>query len=577
MKRTILLTSLLLPASPFAAPAADESPATERRKPNVVLIVSDDQGVGDLGSGGNEILRTPQLDRLRDESVHLNDFLVSPLCAPSRASIMTGRHSFRGGVWDTWQGRASLAASERTLGDMFSAAGYATGYFGKWHLGSNAPMRPMDRGFRTAVEWADSKRLDARMTFNGEARTTEGFFDDVFFDEALGFMSAHAEEPFFVVIASYMPHDHWGEGPQVPEKWVEPYRDVPGLPSGDAEVYGMIANLDHNTGRVLDWLRERGLAEDTIVIFLPDNGPVLDSPDLVSRPERLALEKHGMGNRFNAGLRGAKTTVFDGGIRVPCFIRWPGHLPAGREVDIATAHIDLLPTLAALCGIPRPDGPPVDGADLSAVLGGAEPPEDLRDRTLVIQQDRSVTPRKWEGAAVRSGEWKLVDGRQLYRLTDDPGEAKDVAADHPEVVARLRAAYEQWWDDVTAGDPFRMPSTDLGSPVEKEAVFGILSRPPEGWPVTVRRDGDYDITVAGLQLPLLGKDARVVLTAGGREFTAEVPAGADVVAFAGLPLTAGESVLDVRVEPPPAAAKMYYGNDDLGWRSITVRRASDEP
>jgi len=575
MNRSATLPATLLCAAASAVQAAGQAAAV-RRAPNVILIISDDQGVGDFGSNGNSVLRTPSLDRLRAESVYLTDFTVSPLCGPSRASIMTGRYNYRCGVWDTWQGRADMAARERTLGDLFSAAGYATGYFGKWHLGVNAPMRPMDRGFGTTVEWADSTRIDARMTFNGEARKTKGFFDDVFFDEALAFMAAHVRQPFFAVIASYMPHDHWGEGPQVPESWVAPYRGRPGLAPGDAEVYGMIANLDHNTGRVLDWLNEQGLAEDTVVVFLPDNGPVLDSPDLVSRPERMALEQHRMGNRFNAGLRGAKTTVFEGGIRVPCFIRWPGRLPAGREVGASAAHIDLLPTLAALCGVPPLDGPAIDGRDLSGMLAGAEPPPDWNRRILVIQQDRVVTPRKWVGSAVKTEGWKLIDGRQLFRLTDDLGETADVAANYPETVGRLRAAYEAWWEDVTAGQPFRMPPTDLGSPAQAETVFGINGRPPDGWPVTVRQAGVYAVTVRGLQPRLFKAGTRVVLTAGEREMTVEVPDGAEQVEFAGIELAEGESRLDVRLDPPPVPARMYYGNEDLGWRSITVRSRGDE-
>jgi len=569
-----LIFSCLL--SLVSLPVLSSAQPTEVPSPNVILIIADDMGPGDLACMGNPLLQTPALDRLHAESTRLTQFVVSPLCAPSRASLMTGLYNYRVGVWDTWLGRADMNTGIKTLGDYFQEAGYRTGYFGKWHLGRNAPMRPQDRGFERSVLWADGTRFDAHMEVDGQRVATEGFFDDVFFDEALNFLNAVRREPFFAVISSYMPHDHAGIGLQVAEHWVAPYRDVPDLAPGDAEVYGMMANLDANVDRVLNWLDENGLTDRTIVIFLSDNGPVRQTEDLKSRPEQLAIEKHQMGARFNRGLRAGKTTVYEGGILVPFFIRWPGTFPAGRDLNRLSAHIDLLPTLAEVCGLELEATPELDGESLlpsiltSGQSGQQGKPPDAVPHAVIIQQDRSATPRKWENMTVRSERWKLVGDNELYDLHEDPGETKNVFSLYPERAQQLAGLYEQWWNGVTAGANFRAGRTNLGSDSQAEVLFNVYHRPPNGWPVKLLRSGSYRITVEGIQQDMLQGPSQLHVSLPGQTARKAIPAETDTVQFDLNDLQTAEGQFDLWIEPAVEERRMYYGNPDPGWRSVRI-------
>jgi arylsulfatase A-like enzyme len=307
--------------------------AGEPRRPNVLLIMTDDQGYGDLGFHGNPRIQTPNLDRFARESVRLRTFCVSPVCSPTRASLMTGRYNYRTGVVDTYLGRSLMRADETTLAEVLAAAGYRTGIFGKWHLGDNAPMRPIDQGFQRALvikgggigQNSDppggSTYLDPILQDNGVQRKFTGYCSDVYTTAAIDFISEAGDRPFFAYLAFNGPH----EPLQAPEGELATYRatdlspsafppfahpvqpDSMTPPDDIAKVYAMVTNIDRNVGRILQALTSRGLAEDTIIVFLTDNGPAKV--------------------RYNAGLRGYKGTVYEGGIRVPCYIRWPGHLP----------------------------------------------------------------------------------------------------------------------------------------------------------------------------------------------------------------------------------------------------------
>ncbi len=405
-------------------------------RPNIVFILTDDQGYGDLGSTGNPVLKTPALDRLAAESVRLADYHVSPTCAPTRASLMTGRDANRTGVWHTIMGRSMLREDETTLGAVFSAAGWRTGLFGKWHLGDNLPFRPEDRGFDEVVRHAaggigqtpdfwDNAYFDDTLVHNGAPRRFTGYCTDVFFDEAMRFMgeSADAGRPFLAWIATNTPHSPF----HAPEEFWRPYL-AEGLSEREALFLGMIANVDENVARLRAWLERRGLADNTILVFTTDNG--------TATGERI----------FNAGMRGKKASEYDGGHRVPFFVRWPaGDLAHGREVGRLTAHIDILPTLLELCGLPVPaDIPPVDGRSIAALLrdpGAAWP----ADRTVIIDSQRVIDPEKWKQSSVLSGSWRLVNGRELHDVSTDPGQEHDLAAAHPGKVLALRAAYDTWW------------------------------------------------------------------------------------------------------------------------------------
>ncbi len=406
-------------------------------RPNVVLVITDDQGYGDLGCHGNSIIRTPNLDALYEQSVRLTDFHVGPTCSPTRASLMTGRYCNRTGVWHTVMGRSLLRRREVTMADVFAAGGYRTGIFGKWHLGDNYPFRPQDRGFQevlvhggggvgqTPDHWGNDY-FDDTYWHNGTPKKYTGYCTDVWFDGAMRFIEANRSRPFFVYLTTNAPH-----GPfNVAEEYSKPYegKDVP-----NANFYGMITNIDDNVGRLLKKLKALGLEDNTILIFMTDNGTAAGSRG---------------GKGFNAGMRGTKGSEYDGGHRVPCFIRWPaGGLGGGRDVDPLTAHIDLLPTLIAMCGLPRPTGVKFDGANILALLKGGD--RGWPERILVTDSQRIEHPEKWRKSAVMTDRWRLVNGKELYDIHADTGQSNDVADRRPEVVRELRDAYERWWADVS--------------------------------------------------------------------------------------------------------------------------------
>ena len=319
--------------------------------------MTDDQGWGDVRSHGNPLLDTPVMDALARESARFENFYVSPVCAPTRASLLTGRYSLRTGTqWVTY-GLETMRPEEVTLAEIFRDAGYATGLFGKWHNGSHYPSDPIGQGFQTFVGFAAghwNNYIDAPLVANGRTIQTEGFITDVLTDSALAFIDRHRAEPFFAYVPYNAPHSPF----QVPDRYFDAYT-ARGLDAKSAAVYGMVENLDDNLGRLLDRLDALGLTDDTIVVFLTDNGP--------------------NGERFNGHMRGIKASVHEGGSRVPLFVRWPGHIDPASGVREIAAHIDLLPTLAELAGIALPDGLALDGVSLANALLGRSPGPDRPD------------------------------------------------------------------------------------------------------------------------------------------------------------------------------------------------------
>jgi arylsulfatase A-like enzyme len=440
------------------------------RRPNVVFILTDDQGYGDLGCHGNQYIKTPHLDRLHAESVRLTNFHVSPTCSPTRAALMTGHYANSTGVWHTIGGRSLLRRDERTLGDYFSAAGYATGLFGKWHLGDAPPYRPEDRGFQEVVshggggvgntpDYWGNDYADDHYRRSGAWEPFDGYCTDVWFREGLRFIQRHKDEPFVCYIATNAPHlPH-----VVPDRFLEPYRDLVrrdpaaaaflNYPKSEEMLrfYAMVTCIDEDVGALRAALDDWGLADDTILIFMTDNG---SAGGLVLDRDRFVIAGH------NAGMRAGKGSPYEGGHRVPFFLHWPaGHVKKGADVNTLAGSIDFLPTLLDLCGVTH---------DTSALHGRSLAPL-LRDdpaweaRTLVTDSQRLLRPLKWRQSCVMrqdpQREWRLINGRALYDLRTDPEQRHDVAAEHPQTVAQLRTAYDAWWDLVAAriDEPIPIP------------------------------------------------------------------------------------------------------------------------
>jgi len=517
-----------------------------RQRPNVVLVITDDQGYGDLGCTGHPWLKTPCIDAFHADAIRFTDFHVSPLCTPTRGALMTGRRPVRNGAWATCWGRSILRKSETTMADVFSAAGYRTAMFGKWHLGDNFPYRPQDRGFEHVVahkgggvgqtpDYWGNNYFDDTYFHNGEPVEHSGYCTDVWFDEAIRFIeqcaarqsavapAGHADDddaspanspeseapstnspeadsqsanspesdaPFFVYLATNAPHSPY----LVSEEYAGPYRDNPDVP--EPEFCGMIANIDANFGRLRRTLAELGLEENTILVFMTDNGSSggseLDESQYVARG-------------YNAGMRGKKGSYYDGGHRVPCFLRWPaGGFRTGRDIGEMALHVDLLPTFIELCGL---DAPAVDfdGQSVAPLLNGnqANLPGD-RVHFLQYRQD-TAPPEKWTNA-VMTRRWRLIRGAELYDIKADPGQRRDVAMSHPDVVERLRGAHDAWWDEISPGleaycpvslgnraeNPTRLCAMDvLGDVAWHQTHVARAQKSTGTWAVEIDRPGSY--------------------------------------------------------------------------------------
>ena len=512
----VSLLAVVMTHSGRAAP--DERGAAAR--PNVIVVITDDQGYGDLGCHGNKIIRTPNLDRLYAQSTRLTNFHVSPTCAPTRAALMTGRYANATGVWHTIMGRSILRRDEATIGRVFADAGYATAMFGKWHLGDNFPSRPEDMGFQHVVrhggggvgqvpdEWGNDY-FDDTYLVDGKRKKFVGYCTDIWFSEALKFIDAQAKQeegrPFLAYLSTNAPH--------APYFVADRYRK---MYAGNAEIlepafYGMITNIDENIGRLLEKLDALGLSENTMVIFMTDNGTAAGYAD---PGKGLGAEKG-----FNAGMRGTKGSEYDGGHRVPFFIRWPGGgVIEGRDIPTLTAHIDVLPTLMDYCSIKaRPEGAPLmHGRSLVPLISGDA--QSWGARTLVTDSQRIEIPEKWRHSAVMTDRWRLINGAELYDIGADPGQRQDIAAANPKVVASLRDEYELWWKsvstrfgetcDIVVGDeresPSRLTSHDWhGEDVPwNQDMVKAGSAGSGSWAIDVAEAGRYRVTLTRWPLEL---------------------------------------------------------------------------
>ena len=538
-------------------------------KPNIVLVMTDDQGWAQVGFHGNPYIQTPNLDRLAYEGTEFTQFYVEPKCAPTRAALLTGRHGYRSGVVDTYLGRTLMDPDAVTLAELLEGAGYKTGIFGKWHLGDNYPLRAMDQGFHESLVHRGggigqpagppgNRYWDPVLQHNGESKEYDGYCTRIFTDALIEFIEQNRERPFFGYLATNVPHSPF----DVDEAYIEPYREM-GLPENTAKVYGMITEFDENLGRLLDRLDQLGLADSTIIVFLTDNGPTQQT--------------------FTAGLRGRKGSAHDGGTRVPFVVRWPGRVAAGNQIDRIAAHVDVVPTLLDAAGAEIPSLK-FDGVSLWPLISGALASEDWPDRTIYLQNHRGDTPQLNRNVSARNQRWKIVQplGKHtdpmpagakfaLYDMTTDPGESRDLAAEHPEIVAEMRRGYETWFDDVSSTRGFDPVRIHLGSPREPLSTLSRFDWRGESddraredsvgyWPVVIEKAGPYDITLRFARaLPEAGQ---ATLTVGNVSVSREVAAGDEACKFHDVELKAGSARLEALVD---------YGGVTRGASFVDVR------
>jgi len=395
--------------------------------PNIVVILTDDQGWGDLSLSGNTNLSTPRVDSLAADGASFERFYVCPVCSPTRAEFLTGRYHPRSGVFSTSAGGERMDLDEMTIAETFRAAGYATAALGKWHNGMQYPYHPNGRGFDEFYGFCSGhwgNYFSPILEHNGRLVRGEGYVIDDFTDRAMAFIEEHRDRPFFVYLPYNTPHSPM----QVPDRWWDEFKDKELAmhhrepkkenPLHVRAALAMCENIDYNVGRLLDKLDELELADDTIVVYFCDNGP--------------------NGWRFNGGMKGRKGSTDEGGVRSPLLVRWPGKIEAGRKIPEIAAAIDLLPTLADLAGIEVASKKPLDGRSLEPLLLGSDEP--WPERTIF---------NCWRGrVSVRTQQYRLDHQGKLFDMIADPGQYTDVAGEHPGIAARLRAAADRFQKDV---------------------------------------------------------------------------------------------------------------------------------
>jgi arylsulfatase A-like enzyme len=488
-----LLRALVFLGASLALPGCQVASARPQAKaPNVILVMTDDQGYGDFGFNGNPVLRTPHLDAMANRSARLANFYVHGVCTPTRAALMTGRHPQRTRAFDTFLGRAMMNPSETTIAELMQEAGFATGIFGKWHLGDCYPMRAIDQGFQEALihlgggigqssdpVGGEGKYTDPILHHNGKPVATKGYCTDIYFDAAIDWIKKQTSnnQPFFTYLATNAPH---GPFHDVPKDLYDYYKSQDlshaRFPQAlgakltskqnldrEARIYAMIENIDQNIGKLFTALDEMKIAEETLVIFLIDNGP--------------------NSRRYLAGFRGQKNRVHEGGVRSPLLFHWPSHLPQGLASDKICAHYDLLPTILHACNIAAPGD--LDGRSLLPLLNRQS--VSWPERAIFIQHHRGDLPIRNHNFVVRTQKYKLVNPTgfhneiskakeifELYDMDADPYELRNLAKKNPAVLAKMRGLYNHWFDEI-----IQTPGIGLPPPIQlgaKPAPRVVLSR-----------------------------------------------------------------------------------------------------
>ena len=456
----------------------------ENKKPNVIIVMTDDQGFGDLGINKNPNILTPNIDKFANKSIQFNNFFVSPVCAPTRASLMTGRYSLRTGVRDTYNGGAIMSNNETTIAEILKEANYATGIFGKWHLGDNYPFRPSEQGFDeslihlaggigqvgdfTNYYKGNTSYFDPILWKNNKQNQYEGYCSDIFAENAIEFIEKNKNNSFFCYLSFNAPHTPL----QVPEKYYNMYKDLDPelgfkgeslalkMSKKDKEdarrIYGMVTNIDDNVGKVLNKLTELGIEEDTIIIFMTDNGP--------------------QQFRYNSNMKGLKGTVYNGGTRVPFYIKYAGKFKNSKVINRMSAHIDVLPTILELCNLNIPNDRKIDGQSLVPLINS----KTFNDRYLFSYWTRRF-PEKYINMSIQNDNYKLVGNNdfdskieefELYDLVEDPNENNNIISQNIELAKSFKIEMDNSIEDLLDSENIKNPPRIIvGSEFENPTVL----------------------------------------------------------------------------------------------------------
>lgn len=480
------LPILILLSCLFACEPDKTLERNDAAPPNILLIMTDDMGYGDYSNMGNPYIKTPNLDQMSRQSVNFKNFYVSSVCAPTRASLLTGLYHQRCGVRSVTNGYEVMNPDEYTLAELLKTQGYATSIFGKWHLGEYYPSLPNAQGFDEYFGFRTGHTenyFDPVLEHNGQLEKTEGHITDILTDKAMTFMEANKEKPFFCYLAYNAPHSPL----QVDSSRFVHFLEK-GLNNKTSRVYGMVEQIDENIGRIFTMLNESQLIENTIVIFLSDNGPV----------SGWKIKQEDM--RFNAGLRDQKFSIYEGGVRTQCYWYWKDKWIPRYDTTNVAAHIDLVPTLMDLINGKDKDSIKFDGISLKKLLSGDD--ENITQRiyfenyTLETLRD----PAPFPGGIARQGKWKMVNGSELYNLETDPGEQHNLAEKHPDMFNMLKDAYLDYYHDSYKEGRFQPLPIKIGYPEENPvyiqphhglAAGNVQFLNPDGRPHPMGVDGNH--------------------------------------------------------------------------------------
>ncbi len=509
-RRKFLKNSATLAMASINLQGCMSSPSLVRQdsqeRPNIIVVMADNTGFSEFGINGNPLVSTPHIDRFAKEGVRFNRFYCNPMCAPTRASLLTGRYYYRTGVIHTSRGGAKMHGDEITIAERLQAADYVSGIFGKWHLGDNYPMRPQDQGFDQHLIHKSGRLgqvpdkpngyFDPVLWEDGNRVKKRGYCTDIFFQAAQEFIENNRKRPFFIYLPTNVAHTSNEVGLQVHPKYSKPYKEM-GLDDKTATVYGMLTNLDENFARLLQKLDDLDLRSNTLLIFLTDDGNVQQNV---------------------LGFRGkGQPSLYEGGLRVPCFMQWPSRFTKpGLVIDHIASHIDIMPTILNACQLEIPSEPVIDGINLMPLL--EQKNIQWPNRMLFFQCHRGLTPHRYQNCAVVTQRYKMVgypgtfNDRnletsvetpilELYDLENDPGEKSDIAAHHPDLLEKMKSAYDDWFDDVRSSRNFVPGIIHIGSDAENPTYLcryqdsSYVNQVPTGWPVYIERSGEYEFTI----------------------------------------------------------------------------------